>query len=98
MIAIALVEKSCHSRSLYIDNRSLPQSYMEDFSILGIMVPNYHEARSLLTQSGFIITDRPGGGDISVEHVSEFPKLLTLLLNNGIEATMSDVADTMYQA
>ena len=98
MISIALVEHSCEARSKYIDARPLPLFYMEDFSILGITVTDYPTAQAFLRQTGYTIIARPGGGDINLQHISHLPKLLKQLNEHGIDATVSDVADTIYQA
>jgi hypothetical protein len=76
----------------------MPLRYMEDFSILGITVTDYPVAQAFLRQSGYTITPRPGGGDINLPHFTHLPRLMEQLHDNGIEATFSDVADTIYQA
>lgn len=98
MIRIALVERSCEARSKYLEARPLPPFYMEDFSILGIMVTDFPAAQAFMRQTGYTITPRPGGGDINLKHISHLPRLLEQLSDNGIDATFSDVADTIYQA
>jgi hypothetical protein len=76
----------------------MPLRYMEDFSILGITVTDYPVAQAFMQQAGYIVTPCPGGGDIDLQHISHLPRLLEQLNDHGLDATFSDVADTIYQA
>jgi len=98
MISIPVVERCCKTRTQYLAARALPPFYMEDYSILGIMVTDYPAAHYFLRKNGYTIVDRPGGGDINLHHISHLPDILEKLRRHGIEATVSDVADTIYQA
>jgi hypothetical protein len=98
MITIALVEHNDEARSKYLEAHPLPPFYMEDFSILGIRVTDYPTAHAFLRQAGYKIIACHGSGDIKLPHISDLPKLLDQLKEHGIDATFSDVADTIYQA
>lgn len=98
MISIALVEQSCKARSAYLAARQLPRAYMEDFSIIGIEVTDYHIAHAILSECGYAVAPCPGGADVSLRHISQLPQLLNSLHERGVDATISDVADTIYQA
>ena len=98
MITIALVEKDYTARSTYLSTRQLPQTYMEDFSIIGIEVAHYQTAHAILNACGYAVAPCPGGADISIQHISQLPLLLKSLQDHGVDATISDVADTIYQA
>lgn len=98
MIAIALVDNSCSSRSAYLANRTLPDFYMEDFTVMGITVESYQQASALLRQAGYAISDQPGGGEISLPHSAEILEIMHILQTRGHSATFGDVADTFYQA
>ena len=98
MITIALVEKDYTARSTYLSTRQLPRAYMEDFSIIGIEVTDYRGAHAILNEYGYAVAPCPGGADISLHHISQLPQLLGILHDSGVDATISDVADTIYQA
>lgn len=98
MTKIALIANTCKSRSDYLETCPLPTFYMEDFSILGIIVENYDSARAVLKKYGYHTVDRESGSDILVEHVKQIGTVMNTLRHHGIAAEFSDIADTMYQA
>lgn len=98
MIAIALVERNCESRSKYLAACPLPSFYMEDFSIIGITVTDFSTARDFLCKSGYSLVACPGGGNIHLTSFSLLPEIIDQLAAQGIDAMIGDVADTIYQA
>lgn len=98
MAKIALLANECRSRSLYLENSSLPTFYMEDFSILGLLVERYEEACGLLKAGGYNIVKLDGGSDIHLEHRDQIRAIIGTLKQHGIPTELSDIADTIYQA
>lgn len=98
MAKLALIANNCRSRSLYLENSSLPNFYMEDFSILGLLVEKYDEACALLKAGGYNVVKLEGGSDIHIEHRDQIRAIIGTLKQHGIPTELSDIADTMYQA
>ncbi len=95
---IALLPESLHERVEYLDGLGVPDKYMEDYSVLGIIVDQYHESLALLLDSGFTIDKLAAGSMISLEDHSSLGKILELLDDNRIRCDYKDIADTYYQA
>ena len=98
MAKIALIANTCKSKAAYLETCRLPTFYMEDFSILGILVEKYDTARALLKDGGYNTIDRKISTDVMIDHVEQIRTILTTLKQHGIVAELSDIADTMYQA
>jgi hypothetical protein len=95
---IALLPESLHERVEYLDLLGIPDKYMEDYSVLGIIVDRYQESLALLLDSGFTIDKLAAGSMISLEDRSSLGKILGLLHDNRIRCDYKDIADTYYQA
>ena len=95
---IALLPKGLHERAEYLDGLGVPDKYMEDYSVLGIIVDHYHESLALLLDSGFAIEKLAAGSMISLKDRSSLGKILGLLNDNLIRFDYKDIADTFYQA
>jgi hypothetical protein len=98
MAKIILVADDCRSRAAFLETCSLPDFYMEDFSIQGFSVRQYKEACELLRREGYAVLDKKFSTDIIVDRFEEIPTISSLFKMNGIEAQLSDIADTLYQA
>jgi hypothetical protein len=98
MVKIVLISDDCRSKAAYLETCRLPDFYMEDFSIQGLVVQQYGDARDLLLRAGYTILDKRVSSDIIIDHAKELEPIRSLLENNGIQVELSDIADTMYQA
>jgi len=98
MIAIALVEHHAKARADYLASRPLPDFYMEDYSIVGILVEDFQPVEALLRKSGYTVVTRPGGGEVGLDTIADLPGILAELRRHGFAADVGDVADTIYQA
>jgi hypothetical protein len=98
MIKIVLVSDDCRCKAAYLETCRLPDFYMADFSIQGLVVRRYTDARDLLLHAGYTLLDKRVNSDIIIDHVKELGTICSLLEQNGIQAELSDIADTMYQA
>lgn len=98
MIAIALVERHAKARAEYLASRPLPDFYMEDYSIVGILVEDFQPIETLLRKNGYPVVARPGGGEVGLHNIADLPGVLAELHRQGFAADVGDVADTIYQA
>lgn len=98
MAKIALLPSDIISRETYISNKELPNDYMGDFTLMGFVVDNYHEAVNLLLSAGYQVYYQKGGTDILIEAPYHLLKVRDLMAANNICCEFSDIADTLYQA
>ena len=98
MAKIALIPEGVAEKSEFINNLGLPVNYMEDFSVLGIVVDRYQDSVAVLKKSGFTIESLKPGAIISCEDPSGIGKILALLSTQSIRCNYQDIADSFYQA
>ena len=98
MAKIILIADDCRSKAAYLETCRLPDFYMEDFSIQGFAVRQYDNARDLLRRVGYTILDKNDSTDIIIDHAGQLMAIRSLFEQNGIQAELSDIADTIYQA
>ncbi len=98
MAQIILLPNDCQSRARYLADGPLPDFYMSDFTVLGLLVQNYQMAVQMLTEEGYPLKSHNGGTLITIGQPSEIPSIRSFLAGHGINAELSDIADTIYQA
>lgn len=98
MFTIALVENSQKSKARYLSAHNLPTFYMQDFSVLGFPVKGIEAAKELLLSRGYSLNAQNGGYNIIFNSSGQLAELSRLFAENGIDTSLSDIADTMYQA
>ncbi len=95
---IALLPEGIHERAEYLAGLGIPDNYMEDYSVLGIIVDRYQESLSLLRASGFAIEECAAGTMIDLQDRTSLAKIIGLLNEHLIRCDYKDIADTFYQA
>lgn len=98
MGTIALVPCDCRSRALYLDSRILPDNYMADFTLPGLVVDQYRQSVTLLQSAGYTVEEQQGGADICIDTPAALQRIHVLLRANHISCDFADIADTLYQA
>ncbi len=98
MARITLIPDDCRSKAAFLECYELPDFYMEDFSIQGFAVDRYDEARELLRGSGYTLLDKSVSADILIDSATQLCAINALFALNGIQAQLTDIADTIYQA
>ncbi len=98
MAKIVLIADDFRSKAAYLESCLLPDFYMEDFSIQGLAVRQYGDACNLLRRSGYSLLVREHGAEIIIDHARQLGRIRSLFAHNGIQAELSDIADTIYQA
>ena len=98
LVKIFLISDDCRCKAAYLETCRLPDFCMEDFSIQGLVVRQYGDARDLLLRAGYTILDKKVSFDMIIDHAKELGAIRSLLEQNGIQTELSDIADTMYQA
>lgn len=98
MTLVPVLPADIRHREIYIDNRTLPVNYTEDFSLMGFIVDNYRQACSLLLSEGYQLEQHQSGTDLFIEKPAQIRAINDLMSSHNINCTYTDIADTLYQA
>lgn len=98
MSKIALCPNCAESRARYLGGVTIPEKYMEDFTLMGFVVDNYSDAVNLVKSAGFAVDECDGGTEIDVTGPDHLTEIQSLLTSHQIQSVFSDIADTIYQA
>ena len=80
-----------------LKNRNLPANYMSDFTVLGFIVDQLDTALRLLKEHNFEVLGNRDGYQIRIEGAGRMTELTEVLSSGGIDFTLADIADQMYQ-
>ena len=98
MAKIVLIADDCRSKAVFLESCQLPDFYMADFSIQAFAVRQYDDACDLLRRAGYRLLDKAASADILIDHAGQLVAISSLFAHNGIQAELSDIADSLYQA
>lgn len=92
----------CHndgvSRAKYLENQTLPDNYMGDYTVMGFVVDRYDNAVALLTSCGYQLEEVGECIEVIIDSSTELPLIKNILVDGKIHCEYSDIADTLYQA
>lgn len=97
-IILPIMHNSPSDKARYLESIELPGNYMEDFTIMGILVDDVDRALQFLISEGFSTQSTPTGKHIILDSNSEIPQLIKQLTAHKFTCDYSDIADTIYQA
>ena len=75
----------------------MPDFYMSDFSLLGLMVDDYERTLQLLNDMSLPLKRTSAGVEVPFKHSEKLQDLVVFLQSRGINCGISDVADQIYQ-
>ena len=78
-------------------NHSLPLFYMNDYSVLGLLVSDLDITYQLLVNQNLAIVRNADHIAISIEWPGQISEIVNLLDRNGIDCEITDIADQIYQ-
>ena len=78
-------------------NDSLPIFYMNDYSVLGLLVSDLNLAYRILTDQHFAIKRMPDHLEVDIERAGQMTEIVSLLDRKGIDCGIADIADQIYQ-
>ncbi len=81
----------------YSDCRELPDSYMSEYSVLGLVVDNLKSALEVLRKAGVSTSEEAFGAEISIPDREELPCLVKSVCEAGVFCAIGDVIDSIYQ-
>ena len=85
------------NRTLCLSNDDLPDFYMEDYSVLGLLVANLDQAHRVLVDKFFTVHKNADYLKVKIDRAEQMPEIVNLLNRNGIDSAMADIVDQVYQ-
>jgi len=96
MGSLPILEKS-QKRRACLENHNLPANYMSDHTVLGLVVDRLEAALQILKASKFEVLQNPLGFEIISDGAVRMAQMIDLLHQNGIDSTLADIVDQVYQ-
>lgn len=81
----------------YLEEKGLPAFYMEDHSIMGLLVERFDDAVRLLEEQGFLLTRKKDAVEVDTQSPAQIESLFALLETNRIAFEMRDILERVYQ-
>ena len=75
----------------------MPDFYMDDFSLLGLMVDDYDRTLKLIRKKSLPLKKTTAGIEFPFKRSEQLQTLVWFLQSSGINCGISDVADQIYQ-
>jgi hypothetical protein len=75
----------------------LPDFYMSDYSVLGLQVVNLDRTYQVLADKDFAVDRRSEYLEVSIDNAAQMSKIVTLLNQSGIDCSITDIIDQVYQ-
>ncbi len=96
MGALPVLQKGSRA-TLCLADHSLPLFYMNDYSVLGLVVSDLDITYQVLADQNLAIERQADHLEISIERPGQMPEIIKLLNRHGINCGISDIADQIYQ-
>lgn len=93
MGSLTIVEKGTPSDGII----NWPLFYMNDFSVLGLIVDNLATVSKLLEADGYNLDQKASSAHVNFENIGQYKNILYLLQQHRIDFTLSDLAGCAYQ-
>ncbi|MGB5619426.1 MAG: hypothetical protein WBM78_21495 [Desulfobacterales bacterium] len=80
----------------HLNGACLPICYMSDYSVLALLVDKFQETVRLLEEHRYFLS-KSSAVEVVIENAEHMRKMFQLLQTGGIDFTLSDIADQIYQ-
>ena len=84
-------------RQYCLSGVTMPDFYMSDFSLLGLMVDDYERTLQLLNDKSQPLKWSSAGVEYPFKNSEQLQDLVVFLQSRGINCGISDIADQIYQ-
>ena len=75
----------------------LPDFYMADYSVMGLLVANLDRAYDVLESEDLTLHKKSDHLEVSVDRAEQISDIVDLLIKNGIDCGIADIVDQVYQ-
>ena len=80
-----------------LSNDDLPDFYMADYSILGLLVASLDKAYQVLEDKEFAVNKKTDHIEVNVDSAAQISEIVNMLSQNGIDCGLADIVDQVYQ-
>jgi hypothetical protein len=70
---------------------------MSDYSVLALLVDKFQDTVRLLEEHRYFFSKSSAAVEVAIENADHLLKMLRLLKTDGIDCTLTDIADQIYQ-
>ena len=81
----------------HLSGACLPICYMSDYSVLALLVDEFQETVRLLEEHNYFLSKASPAVEVAIENAEYMRKMFRLLKTSGIDFTLSDIANQIYQ-
>ena len=81
----------------HLKSACLPICYMSDYSVLALLVDKFQETVRLLEEHRYFLSRSSPAIEVVIENAEHMRQMFRLLKTGGIDFTLSDIADQLYQ-
>ena len=78
-------------------NKNLPANYMADYSVIALVVGRLDAALRVLKDKKFDVRQKADGFEITIDGAGRMTEIADLLYQSGIDCTLADIVDQVYQ-
>ena len=78
-------------------NDNLPDFYMADYSVLGLLVASLDRAHQALADKDFAVQKNPDYLEVEIDGAGQLSEIVNLMSQNGIDCGIADIVDQIYQ-
>jgi hypothetical protein len=75
----------------------LPVFYMADYSVLGLLVGSLDRASQFLEDKDYTVHKKSDYFEVAIDRADQMSKIVNLLNQNGIDCSIADIVDQLYQ-
>jgi len=80
-----------------LSTEDLPDFYMEDYSVLGLLVANLERTHRVLADKDYVVYKKSDHLKVKFNGADQLPEIVNLLSQNGIDCGIADIVDQIYQ-
>jgi hypothetical protein len=96
MVVLPILHKNSKQRAC-LENKNLPANYMSDYSVMALVVGRLDAALRVLKEKKFEVQEKADGFEITMDGAGRMPEIANLLHQSGIDYTLADIVDQVYQ-
>jgi len=85
------------TRQVCMSNDALPDFYMSDYSVLGLLVGNLAKAHQILEDHKFEVIHTSDHLQVRIDRADQMYEIMNLLDQSGIDCGVADIIDQVYQ-
>jgi len=82
---------------LCLANEDLPDFYMGDYSVLGLLVADLDRAHRVLADQDYAVRKKSDHLKVKFDGAAQMSEIVNLLRQNGIDCGIADLVGQIYQ-